>query len=94
MILCVKAMISTVSEDFQLLCMKGKMGIDSCGARTVPRVSRQPHYCIPRWEKWVVMKAERGQKSKPSADSYSSVGNLPMIHTALGMTLSDRVGSP
>jgi hypothetical protein len=29
-------MIPTVREDFQLTCMKGEMGIEGCGARTIP----------------------------------------------------------
>jgi hypothetical protein len=70
MILCVKAMIPTISEDFQLLCIKGKMGIDVCGARTIPEFPESPHHCIPRWEKLVVIKAERGHKSTPSADRH------------------------
>jgi hypothetical protein len=70
MILWVKAMIPAISEDFQLLCMKGKMGIDGCGVRTIPEFPDSPHHCIPRWEKLVVMKAERGQKSTSSADGH------------------------
>jgi hypothetical protein len=41
----------------------------------------------------MVMKAKRGQKSMPAADSHVSVDDLRMIHTAVEMTLSDRVGS-
>jgi hypothetical protein len=39
---------------------------------------------------------ESGARAKIDVVSGSplSVENLPMIHTALGMTLSDQVGSP
>ena len=70
MILCVKAMIPTISEDFQLLCMKCKMGIGGRGARAIPEFPGSYTKCIRRWEKLLVTKAKRGEKSMPAADSY------------------------
>jgi hypothetical protein len=69
------------------------MGIDGCGARTIPEFT-QPASLYPQVGE--IGGDESGARAKIDAVSGSplSVENLPMIHTALGMTLSHPVGSP
>jgi hypothetical protein len=86
-------MIPTISEDFSATVSERQNGDIRLRNPHNPRVSRQPHHCIPRWEKLVVMKAERGQKSTSSVDSHFLGKILPMIHIALGITPSDPVRS-
>jgi len=87
-------MIPTISEDFSATVSETKNGDRRLQSPHNPRVSRQPASLYPQVGE--IGGDESGARAKINAVSGSplSVESLPMIHTTLGMTLSDRVGSP
>jgi hypothetical protein len=93
MILCIKAMIPTISDDFSATVSEGQNGDSRLRSPNNPRVSREPAPLYPQVGE--IGGDESGARAKIDAVSGSplSVENLPMIHTTLGISLSDQVGS-
>jgi hypothetical protein len=89
-----KAMIPTISEDFFATVYERQNGDGRLRSPHNPRVSSQPAPLYPQVGEIGGDESGAGAKIDFVSGEPLSVENLPMIHTVLRMTLSDRVGSP
>jgi hypothetical protein len=87
-------MIPTISADFSAIIYERQNRDRPQRSPHNPRVSRQPAPLYPQVGEIGVDESEARVKIDVARGLPLSVENLSMIHTALGMTLSDRVGSP
>jgi hypothetical protein len=94
MILCVTAAILTRQRGLSAAVHERQNGDKRLRSPRNPRVFRQRAPLYPQVGEIGGNESKARAKIDVVCGLPLSVENLSMIHTALGMTLSDRVGSP